>query len=69
MARAVTIELPDSLEGLRLPQALDELAPALLDRQDESGSLSSEERREAAGLVDVAELLSVLRTQAQFAAE
>lgn len=65
MGRAVTIELPDSLEQLRLPEALDERLTALLDRQDELGSLSPEERREAEGLVEMAELLSVLRMRAQ----
>lgn len=65
MAHAVTIELPDSLERLRLPDALDERLTALLDRQDELGPLSPDERREAEGLVEIAELLSVLRMRAQ----
>lgn len=61
----MTIELPDSLERLRLPRALDERLTALLDRQDDSGTLTQEERREAEGLVEMAELLSVLRMRAQ----
>ena len=65
MAHAVTIELPDSLERLRLPRALDERLTALLDRQDDSGTLTQEARREAEGLVEMAELLSVLRMRAQ----
>ena len=65
MAHAVTIELPESLERLRLPHALDERLTLLLDRQDETGSLTPEERREAEGLVEMAELLSVLRLRAQ----
>ncbi len=65
MAHAVTIELPDSLERLRLPHALDERLTALLDRQDESGSLTPEERREAEGLVEMSDLLSMLRARAQ----
>ena len=61
----MTIELPESLERLRLPHALDERLTWLLDRQDETGSLTPEERREAEGLVEMAELLSVLRMRAQ----
>lgn len=61
----MTIELPESLERLRLPHALDERLTLLLDRQDETGSLTPEERREAEGLVEMAELLSVLRMRAQ----
>lgn len=34
------------------------------DRQDRSGELTPEERREAEGLVELAELLSLLRLRA-----
>lgn len=67
MSKAVVfeIEVPDSLEQLRLPRAVDERLTALLDRQDDSGVLTAEERREAEGLTELAELLSLLRLRAQ----
>jgi hypothetical protein len=36
----------------------------LLDRQDRGGRLTAAERREAAGLVELADLLSLLRLRA-----
>jgi ribosome assembly protein YihI (activator of Der GTPase) len=37
----------------------------LLDRQDQGETLSTEEKEEAEGLVELAEFLSLLRTRAQ----
>ena len=67
MSRAVVfeIEVPDTLEQLRLPAGVDERLTHLLDAQDENGALTSEERREAEGLADLAELLSLLRVRAE----
>lgn len=61
----IEIELPDTLKRLRLPAGVNERLQRLLDRQDQEGDLSPEERREAEGLVDLAELLSLLRLRAQ----
>ena len=61
----VTLELPDDLERFRLPPGVDERLHALLDRQDRGEELTLEERREAEGLVDLAELLSLLKLRAQ----
>ena len=63
MSRAVVFEIdvPDTLEQLRLPPGVDERLTHLLDLQDENGALTPEERREAEGLADLAELLSLLR--------
>ena len=61
----VTLELPDDLERFRLPRGVDERLQGLLDRQDRGEELSPDERREAEGLVDLAELLSLLRLRAQ----
>jgi hypothetical protein len=41
----IHLELPEDWETLRLPEALHERLLDLLDRQDEQGSLSSQERR------------------------
>ena len=67
MSHPVTfeIEVPDTLEGLRLPAGVDERLQSLLDRLDETGDLSAEEQREAEGLADLAELLSLLRLRAR----
>lgn len=67
MSRSVVIELdmPDDLPRFRLPEGVQQRLQALLDRQDRGEVLSSEERQEAEALVNVAELLSLLRLRAQ----
>jgi hypothetical protein len=67
MSHPVTFEIdvPDTLENLRLPAGVDERLQSLLDRLSEQGDLSAKERREAEGLADLAELLSLLRLRAQ----
>lgn len=67
-ARTVQIELPDELDGFRLPSAVDRRLQDLLDRQDRGSSLTDAERQEAEGLVDLADLLSLLRMRAERAA-
>jgi hypothetical protein len=47
----VELELPEDWQALQLPEALHERLQDLLDRQDEQGGLSSQERREAEALV------------------
>ncbi len=61
----VKLDLPDDLGRFRLPRGVDDRLQALLDRQDQDGKLTAGERREAEGLVDLAELLSFLRLRAQ----
>lgn len=56
-----TIELPPELAEFRLPEAVNARLQHLLDLQDEGNPLSPDERAEAEGLVDLAELLSLLR--------
>ena len=53
----VKLELPEDLERLQLPRGVDERLQGLLDRQDRGEELTLDERREAEGLVDLAELL------------
>lgn len=60
----VELELPEDLERFNLPEGVDERLHHLLDRQDRGEALSSAERQEAQGLVDLAELLSLLRLRA-----
>jgi hypothetical protein len=60
-----SIEVPEGLEELRFPAGVQARLDQLLDRQDQGIPLSSEERQEAQGLVDLAELLSLLRMKSE----
>lgn len=61
----VQVEIPESLEGLHLPSGVNDRLQSLLDRQDRGEGLSPAERLEAEGLVDLAELLSLLRLRSR----
>ena len=61
----VDLDLPDDLARLQLPPGVNDRLQALLDRQDRGEKLTPEQRREAEGLVALAELLSLLRLRAQ----
>ncbi len=61
----VEIDLPESLNQFKLPVGVNERLQDLLDRQDQGQSLSHNERKEAEGLVDLAEFLSLLRLRTQ----
>ncbi len=67
MAQPILIELemPESLSGFRLPSGDHDRLHSLLDRQDRGETLSGEERREAEGLVDLGEMLSLLKLRAR----
>ena len=59
------IEVPDDLARFRLPEGVQRRLRELLDRQDGGHPLNDNEKREAEGLVDLAELLSLLRLRAE----
>ena len=61
----VEIEMPAGWEEFRLPEGLHRRLQDLLDRQDREQPLTSAERDEAQGLVDLSEWLSLLRLQAK----
>ncbi|MFO0537981.1 MAG: hypothetical protein ACK524_25160 [Planctomyces sp.] len=63
----VELELPEDWQALQLPEALHERLQDLLDRQDEQGSLSSQERREAEALVQLVDMLALMRLRADAA--
>ncbi len=67
MAQTVTIdvEMPEDLARLHLPAGVEPRLQALLDRQDRGQSLTDSERQEAEGLVNLAELLTLLRLRAE----
>ncbi len=54
----VELEIPDDLARFRLPSGVDERLQELLNRQDQGQVLTESERKEAEGLVDLAELLT-----------
>ena len=59
------LDLPDDLDRLRLPDGVDARLCELLDRQDRGEPLTPAERREAEGLVTLAEMLSLIRLRAE----
>lgn len=65
----IELELPEDLARLTLPPALNERLQALLDKQDQEGILTEQERQEAESLVELAEMLSLLKLRAQQAAK
>ena len=58
-------ELPEDWHSLQLPEALHDRLQDLLDRQDEQGGLSSQERREAEAMVQLVDLLALMRLKAE----
>ncbi|HKI20768.1 MAG TPA: hypothetical protein VKA15_22950 [Isosphaeraceae bacterium] len=64
----IELEIPGDLARFRLPRALNKRLQNLLDRQDSRTPLNQAERREAEALVEVAELLTLLRLRAERAA-
>jgi hypothetical protein len=61
----VELDIPGDLDQFKLPPGVDDRLQQLLDRQDRGETLTPSERREAEGLVDLAELLSLLRLRTQ----
>lgn len=59
------VDLPDDLARLALPEGVNRRLRALLDKQDRGESLTEDERTEAEGLSDLADLLSLLRLRAE----
>ena len=64
---AIELELPDDLARFRMPAALNNRLQKLLDRQDSGIPLDAVEQQEAEGLVEVADLLTLLRLRAESA--
>jgi hypothetical protein len=61
----IQLEMPKDLARFRLPAGVNARLQELLDRQDRGEALSRKERREAEGLVNLAELLTLLRLRAE----
>ena len=67
MSQAIYLELglPDDLARLRLPEGVQRRLTELLHNEDTGTALTDAERHEAQGLLDLAELLSLLRMRSQ----
>ncbi|MFO0956438.1 MAG: hypothetical protein U0800_03100 [Isosphaeraceae bacterium] len=65
MTLTIDLDLPDDLARFRLPAAVESRLQALLDRQDASHPLTDHEKAEAEGMVDLADLLALLRLRAE----
>lgn len=65
MTLTLEVDLPDDLARFRLPEAVAARLQTLLDRQDSGQPLTTQEREEAEGLVDLAEFLTLLRLRAE----
>jgi hypothetical protein len=65
MPLTVEIDPPADLARLRLPAGVAARLQSLLDAQDAGRTLTEAERAEAEGLVDLADLLTLLRLRAE----
>jgi hypothetical protein len=57
----IQLQVPVSLGDLAFPEALDRRLHTLLDKQDQGERLTEDEQVEAEALVDLAQLLTLLR--------
>lgn len=67
MPKTIQLEMPATrdLGKLKLPAGVQGRLQELLDRQDKGIKLTVRERREAEGLVEMAEWLSLLKLRAR----
>ncbi len=61
----IKIEMPVSADKIRLPKGVNDRLQTLLDRQDKGENLSKKELKEAEGLVELSELLSLMRMRSE----
>lgn len=62
---AIRIEMPVKADKIRLPKAVDDRLQMLLDKQDRGDKLTGKERKEAEGLVELSEMLSLMRARSK----
>jgi hypothetical protein len=65
----VELDLPKDWRRFCLPPALQDRLQELLDKQDREGKLAAKERREAAALTDLVDMLSLMRLRAEVVAK
>lgn len=59
------VQMPGDLAKFRLPKGVQQRLRDLLDKQDSGDRLTTAEKREAEGLADLNDLLSLLRLRSQ----
>lgn len=59
------VEMPADMADLRLPKGVERRLHDLLDKQDSGQPLTDNERREAEGLADLNDFLSLLRLRSE----
>ena len=57
----VQLDLPKDWRTFRMPRGLQTRLQELLDRQDQTGKLTRRERQESNGLVELAEMLTLMK--------
>lgn len=62
------VEVSNDLARFSLPHGVDRRLQSLLDKQDSGDELTDDERAEAEGLVELADMLTLLRLRAERAA-
>ena len=62
---AVNFQMPADMADFRLPAGVNARLQLLLDKQDRGERLSTAERAEAEGLVNLAEFLTILRLRSE----
>lgn len=60
-----TIQIPVKLARFELPEAVQARLQFWLDQQDQGKDLTFKERKEAEGLVELAEFLSLIKLRSQ----
>ena len=71
MSRAVMVQLdlPKDWRTFRMPRGLQVRLQELLDCRDEVGKLTRRERQEANSLVELAEMLTLMKLRVRLAAK
>jgi hypothetical protein len=61
----IRVEVPESQQDNHLPDGVRRRLQALLDKQDSGAPLTTDEKSEAEGLVDLADWLTLLKLGAE----
>ena len=61
----VSVEKQISTRQIKLPKGVNDRLQKLLDRQDRGKRLTVEEKREAEGLAELAEMLTLIRLESE----
>lgn len=61
----ILIEMPVPARKIKLPKGVNDRLRKLLDQQDRGEKLTAAEKREADGLVELAEMLSLMRLRSE----